>query len=163
MSDAADFAQQACESIINTIFPYDVPFDAWALVILTNHIRQRYLRSRDLIDRNRTVESLDRSDGEDPNPMTSLHELLQDPAADDHFERADLQQQIVNAIARLPSQAQQDVVIYSYLYGWSDEQIAEHMHKTKQAVYNLRHRALPRLRKILSEETHPKDNQADSH
>ncbi|HEY4690878.1 MAG TPA: sigma-70 family RNA polymerase sigma factor [Anaerolineae bacterium] len=156
--EAADFAQQTCESIFNTIFPYDVPFAAWATVILTNHIRQRYMRSRDLIDRSRAIESLDHPNGGDPDHLTSLYEILNDPAADEPFEKIDLQQQLLDAIARLPSQAQQDVVIYSFLYGWSDEQLAQRAGKTKQAIYNLRHRALQQLRQILSQEMHPKDN-----
>jgi RNA polymerase sigma factor (sigma-70 family) len=149
--EAADFAQQACVSIFNAVFPYDVPFGAWATVILTNHIRQRYTRSHDLIDRQLSVESLDYADGPESDERTSLYEIVSDPAAAHLFERIDLRLQIVDAIARLPSQAQQEVIIYSYLYGWSDDQLAEYLGKTRQAIYNLRHRALQQLRQTLEE------------
>ncbi len=155
--EVADFAQQACESIYAAVFPYDVSFDAWATMILNNHIRQRYTRSQDLIDRNPSIESLDQSDTPDPDEVTSLYDTLSDPTALHLFERIDIQQEIIGAIAQLPSHSQQDVIIYSSLYGWSDEQIAEHLDKTKQAIYNLRHRALQQLRQILKN-TQPQDS-----
>jgi RNA polymerase sigma factor (sigma-70 family) len=161
--EAADFAQQACVSIFSAIFPFDVPFEAWATVILANHIRQRHMRSRDLIDRTPAIESLDQRKGGASDDTTSPYETLIDPAADDLFERKYRKRYIVDAIGRLSSQAQQNVVIYSYFYDWSDEQLAESMGKTKQAIYSLRHRALHQLRQILSEETYPKDTQADLH
>ncbi|CAG0935155.1 hypothetical protein TFLX_03987 [Thermoflexales bacterium] len=148
---ATDFAQQTCESIYAAVFPYDVSFDAWATVILSNHIRQHYTRSQDLIDRNPLMESLDLSVTSDPDEMTSLYETLSDPTAAHLFERIDVQQEIIDAIAQLPSHTQQDVIVYSYLYGWSDEQIASHLGKTKQAIYNLRHRALRQLRQVFKE------------
>jgi RNA polymerase sigma factor (sigma-70 family) len=150
-AEAPDFAQQACETIFNAIFPYDVAFDAWATVILNNHIRQRATRSRDLVDRNPSVVSLDQPTGSQPEQMTALYDLVQDPTADHLFETVELQLQITAAIARLSSPTQQLIILYSFLYGWSDKQLANHLAKTEQAIYNLRHRALRQLRHIFEE------------
>lgn len=149
--EAADFGQQACEAIYSANFPYDVAFNAWATVILHNLIRKRYTRSRDLIDRLIDIESLD-NPGDSPfDDLSSPHELLHDPTAETLYERVDIRQELMEAIRQLPTRAQQNVIIYTYLYGWSDDRIARKLGKTKQAVYNLRHRALQQLKGLLDD------------
>ncbi|HEY4691562.1 MAG TPA: sigma-70 family RNA polymerase sigma factor [Anaerolineae bacterium] len=149
--DAVDYAQQTCISVYNATFPYDVSFDAWATLILHNHILKQYTRSTDVIDRNPLVESLDNSyDSHDSDSWRSPHDALADPESEAPFESVDTQEQIKWAIARLPSPSQQQVVTYTFLLGRSDEWISREMGRSRQSVYNLRHRAIQQLRQILS-------------
>ncbi len=144
--EARDFAQQACERIYNAPFPFDAPFDAWATRILFNEIRQRDTRSRDLTDRTRGIISLDL--GTEGNDF-SLYEVLFDPASSAIFEQLEIQIWLLRAIDRLRSRAQQQVIIYTYFDELSDAEIAQRLGKSRQAIYNLRHRALRKLKKIL--------------
>jgi len=133
--DAADFAQETCAIIFEQTFPFDVPFDAWAALILRNQILARRTRSRDPSDRDPDLASLDQ------------------PKMDD-FARVEVQEWLLTAIARLPTEPQRQVIIGSYFYEWSDEEIAARLSKTRQAVYNLRHRALCFLKKLLTTTSH---------
>lgn len=147
--EAADFAQETCEVIFNHPFPYDVSFDAWATRILKNRILWKYTRSPDLIDREYRIISLDRPSRSKTGDDFSLYDLLADDSGTSAFERLEVQEWLIQAIARLRSQAQQQVIIDTFFCELSDEEIAKRLGKTKQAVYNLRHRALRGLEEIL--------------
>ncbi|HLF27091.1 MAG TPA: RNA polymerase sigma factor [Anaerolineae bacterium] len=149
--DAVDFAQQTCVSIYHATFSYDVAFDAWATLILKNDILKRFTRSKDIIDRNLRVESLDQSHpGHECDGSHSLYDTLADPASEALFESVDAHEQVKQAIAQLPNPSQRQVVTYTFLLGRSDEWIAREMGRSRQAVYNLRHRAIQQLRQIMS-------------
>jgi RNA polymerase sigma factor (sigma-70 family) len=148
---AADFAQETCEIIYSHSFPYDVSFDGWSTLILKNRILGRYTRSPDLIDR-QVIQSLDRPSGGDASDHFSLYDLLVDPAGDAAFERTEVQALLIQAIAHLPSPAQRAVIIDTYFYELGDQEIARRLGRSRQAVYNLRHRALRNLRRILADE-----------
>jgi RNA polymerase sigma factor (sigma-70 family) len=147
--EAADFAQAACEVIFSYPFPYDVSFDAWATRLLKNCILWRYTRSQDLIDREPRILSLDRPGGSETDGDFSLYDLLADDSGASAFKRFEVREWLIQAIARLRSRAQQQVIIDTFFYELSDEEIAKRLGKSKQAVYNLRHRALKRLKQIL--------------
>ncbi len=147
--EAPDFAQETCEIIFNHPFPYDVSFDAWATRILKNRILWRYTRSQDLIDREPRILSLDRPGRGETGDDFSLYDLLADDSGTPAFECFEVREWLIQAIALLRSRAQQQVIIDTFLYELSDEEIAKRLGKTKQAVYNLRHRALQRLKQIL--------------
>jgi RNA polymerase sigma factor (sigma-70 family) len=147
VSLAADFAQDTCELIYTHLFPYDVPFDAWATLILKNCIR-----SPDLTDGAAKTLSLDHLDPNGLGDHFSLHDLLTDPAGDAAFERTEVQAWLAQAIACLPSLAQQQVITDTYLYQRDSQEIARRLGRSRQAVYNLRHRALRHLRRILAGE-----------
>jgi len=149
VDSAADFAQLACESICSRPFPYDVTFNAWAGLILKNHIRMKRLRSRDVSDRAPGAVSLDRASHDEAGD-DRLHDLLADPSNDSIFERRELREWLLDAIQRLPSREQQDVILLKYFYSASDEAIAQQLDRSVQAVYRLRHRALLGLRSILT-------------
>lgn len=150
-AEAIDFAQAACEAIFQHTFPYDVSFDAWATLILKNLILQRYTRSRDILDRNPTVESLDSLPTLMIGKSLSLHDLLADSSAG-VFERRDIQDWLLQAISRLTSQAQQQVIIALYFDNRTESEIAHHLGRSVQSVYNLKHRALRHLKEILQRE-----------
>ncbi len=152
--EAMEFAQEACYVIFNSLFPCDVPFDAWTAKILNNLILQRYTRSRDLIDRKpQAVTSLDCPGYQtDTGDEFSLYDLLTDESSIVAFKQVEVQDWLIRAIACLRSQAQQQVIIYTYFYDLSDEEIAKRIQKSKNAVQILRHRALKQLQKILEVE-----------
>ncbi len=148
--DAADFAQETCEIIFGQPFPFDVAFDAWATLILRNQILTRRTRSRDASDRNPDLASLDQPGTTRSAPSFSLHELLSDEAHANEFARVEVQEWLLAAIANLPTESQRWVIIGSFFYDWNDDEIAARLAKSRQAVYNLRHRALRYLHKILT-------------
>lgn len=65
---------------------------------------------------------------------------------------------MLDAIEQLRSKAQREIIIRTF-EELSDAQIAQQLGKSKQAVYNLRHRALARLKEILSEPTRKTDRE----
>lgn len=150
LSEAAEFAQVSCEAIFSHPFPYDVPFDAWATRILKNCILQRYTRSQDMIDRQPEMTSLDRPGLSEAEGDFSLYDLLADTSGIAAFERIEVREWLIQAIAHLHSQAQQQVIVDTFFYELSDEEIAARLGKTKNAVQILRHRALRRLKQILA-------------
>lgn len=145
--EPADFAVQACISIHDQWFPYDVFFDAWATTILRNHIHWPPTRSPDLLDRHPNMPSLDRI-GQQEDQRT-MYDLLSDPSALNSFDRIEDREMLIDAIKQLPSEDQKAVVVYKFFYDLSDDEIATKLGKTRQAVYSLRHRALIRLKRIL--------------
>ncbi len=152
--EAMEFSQETCHAIFSNLFPYDVPFDAWIAKILNNFILQRYSRSRDLIDRKpQAIISLDYS-GHQTKTVDefSFHNLLSDERSVSAFNQVEVQEWLIQAIAGLRSQAQQQVIIYTFFYDLTDEEIADRITKSKNAVQILRHRALQRLQKILAQE-----------
>ncbi len=149
--EAIEFAQAACEAIFRTTFPFDVSFDAWATLILRNIIRQRYERSRDLLDRNSEVESLERPPHTETENSLALHELLADPNAN-VFEQREVRDWLLNALDLLPSVIQERVLIDLYFNDRSIPEVAQRLGRSVQAVYNLKHRALRELKHILTRE-----------
>jgi len=148
-SEAVDFAQATCELIFSHPFPCDVSFDAWSTRILKNCILWRYTRSQDLTDREPRILSLDCPGRDEVGDDFSLYDLLADDAGESAFERLEVQEWLIQAIGRLRSRAQQQVIIDTFFYELSDEEIAQRLGKSRQAVYNLRFRALQRLKQIL--------------
>jgi len=146
--EAADFAQATCQVIYNHRFPCDVSFDAWATLILKNRILWRYTRSQDLPDRE-PIRSLDQPIRSGTGNDFSLYDLLTGDSGAPTFERLEVREWLIQAIACLRSRAQQQVIIDTFFYELSDEEIAKRLGKTRQAVYNLRHRALRGLKEIL--------------
>jgi RNA polymerase sigma factor (sigma-70 family) len=148
-AEAGDFAQQTCEVILRHEYPYDVPFDAWATRILNNLILQRHSRSREPLDQVNLVQAIDEPSGEDSSAQTFWGAILEDEEALEAFKQVENRETLLQAIRRMRSPAQREVIVRSFFMDWSDEEIAREMGKSKQAVYNLRHRALTKLKEIL--------------
>ncbi len=147
--DAADFAQQACIIIYHKTYPCDVAFEAWATTILRNLISERYNRSRDALDRDGHPDSLDATASHDESGST-LGELIADGQSLAPFDQVENLMVLLDAIDQLRSPAQKYVIIATYLEEQDDAAIARRLGKTKQAVYNLRERALAKLHEILT-------------
>ncbi len=140
---ACDHAQDACERILRGRYPYDIPFNAWAARILDNCIKDLF-RSKDLLDRVLVADA----SLTDVESIGDRYEYTVPRSPFESIDDVDERLQLMSAIARLPSQAQQQVVMLS-LQGMEDSDIASQLGKSVQAVYNLRHRAVRELSKLL--------------
>lgn len=88
------------------------------------------------------------------NEQTSeLHETLQyEEYTEDEVAKRVGQKQVREAIHNLPPE-QQKVITLKYLEDWSNEEVAQALHKTVGAVKTIQHRALVNLQKLLAERT----------
>lgn len=148
-----DYAQSACLNIRQSIYPFDVPFEAWMKRVLINGIIQEW-RSGDVLARGEFgVVSLDRqsyAEGGD-DPARTRHEQIHDERADKAFQQVDDADLVWNAIGELRSRRQREVLIATYRDGLSDEDIARRLGRTQNAVQVLRHRALAALKKNMEQ------------
>jgi RNA polymerase sigma factor (sigma-70 family) len=149
-NEASNAAQQVCLIVFETRYPCDVPFDAWATTILNRLILARYTRSPDLLDR-QTTKSLEQPTRADDPDGNQTSELIADPQSLAPFEKIENQTLLLDAIDRLTSHTQRQVIVQTFLEEMDDAQIARRLGKSRQAVYNLRARALARLKEILTE------------
>lgn len=139
---ANDFAQDACLAVITGHYPGDVPHTAWAQCILRNHILQQMIRNPDFLDRRQVAMVSLENGGADTETL--------DPRTLEFIEEVENHQTLEQALQQLESAAQRDVIRLR-MKGWSDEEIAAYSHRTVQAVYNLRHRALHKLKELTLE------------
>lgn len=149
--EARDFAQQACEVIYQERYPFDISFEAWAATILKNLILAHYTRSPDVLGQPWPPPPFDERESERDGSAIPWIEVLPNRQAPVDFERTEDKMVLLGAIEQLQSKAQRKVVIGTFLEELSDEQIARQLGKSIQAVYNLRSRALARLKEILTE------------
>ncbi len=158
-AEAANLTQEACIVIFGERYPCDVSFDAWATTILKRLVLKHFTRSSDVLDRPDPPESLDRPKRGDDAGGTPLGDLM--PALNSlaPFAKIENQSLLLDAIGRLRSPVQRQVIYWAFLEEWDDTQIAQRLGKSEQAVYNLRQRALVRLRKILGETPRKKSNE----
>jgi DNA-directed RNA polymerase specialized sigma24 family protein len=77
-----------------------------------------------------------------------LYALLSDLGASSALDDADARLMLAEALGGLASEDQRQVILRQ-LAGERDEQIAEALGRSKQAIYNLRHRALRALRRLI--------------
>jgi RNA polymerase sigma factor (sigma-70 family) len=138
---ANDFAQETCLAIFKGRYPGDVPHTAWAQRILHNKIIQRVTRSPDLLDQPKLTVPLQSDDGPD-------YAELKDSLTVDFAKKLENQETLEWALGQLPSDAQREV-LRRKLDGWSDKEIAVHLGRSVQAVYNLQHRALRGIRQLI--------------
>ncbi len=150
-TEAFDFAHDVCLIVFGEPYPFDVAFDAWTTVILNRLILARYNRSTDALDRPALPQPIDGSPAIDGDGETAPGDLLIDGQSLALFEKVENQSVILGAINRLQSLTQRRVIRYTYFQELDDAQIAKRLGKSKQAVYNLRKRALGRLKEILTE------------
>jgi RNA polymerase sigma factor (sigma-70 family) len=146
-----EHAQEACLQIRQSVFPFDVSFDAWAKRILFNHIVQAW-RKRDMLDAaDFTFVPLDRSPSGDPDSEIagSQHEQIVDERAERAFKQVDDADLVWKALRKLRSRLQREVILAKYRDGLADGQVAERMGKSVSAIQMLRHHALRNLRKIM--------------
>ncbi|MBI4673231.1 MAG: hypothetical protein HY741_16390 [Chloroflexi bacterium] len=140
LDEAQDFAQRALIQIVRVGYPFDVPFDGWALLILKRMI---WLdgRSHDLLDHNSTSLDAPHLQGvaQDPLPIA-------DPLAELFFCAVEERDLLLRALRRLTPRYAKLIALISE--GWSDEEIARYFNTSRANVQTLRHRARVQLLKI---------------
>ncbi len=150
--EALDFAQQACIIIFEKRYPCDVSFEAWATTILNRLIIAHYTRSPDALSQPLSADSIDQLQTSRDGRTNNRAELIPHPQSFLQFERIEDRIVLLNALNRLGSEDQRRVVIDTFFEGISDAQLAKKLRRSEQAIYNLRARALSRLKKILLED-----------
>ena len=98
----------------------------------------------------------------DHQPVSALDETLHDTLQSEEFPEEEVakrirQTQLREAIRHL-TPSQQKVISLKYLEDWSNEEIAQVLHKSIGAVKSIQHHALASLQKLLMENT---DEQSD--
>ena len=161
--EALDFAHETCMVIFDERYPFDVSFEAWATTILKNLILNRYTRATDVLDRSDAPESLDASRVSDNGAVSTLGELFADRQSLAPFEKIENQTILLDAIAQLQSPAQRQVIQDTFLRELDDAQVAHRLGKSRQAVYNLRHRALAQLKRILTHQIPSQEKDRKTH
>lgn len=146
---ASDFAQQACEIIYRKVYPCDVSFEAWACKILLNEVRRAW-RSGDVLNQpprlRQSVEILGQAD---ELSTTGQPEPMPHDGVLDQLEQAEKHELILAAVAKLRSQAQQEVIAALYFQELDHAQAAQHLALSMDGLYRLHHRALKSLKRIL--------------
>ncbi len=134
-------ATEAAVRILHAHFPYDTGFEPWAFVIVEHMVNKHIARLMKERQKEQNIVSVDQWEtGPDMlrDQITSLfHEQIADKS------------ELLDAIAQLPSLAQQQLILRRYFDGWSFKQIAAEQGKTVNAIYRLHYEALANLRKIL--------------
>jgi RNA polymerase sigma factor (sigma-70 family) len=130
--------------------------------ILKNLVLAHYTRNGDVLNQPTAPESLDAADRMIASTGNPLGELLADTHALAPFEKIENQTVLLNAIAQL-SPTQRQVIQDTFLRELDDAQIARRLGKSKQAIYNLRHRALARLQQILARQSAPQEKGRKMH
>lgn len=138
---AQEATQEACFSIHKRPYPYDCPFNAWATKILRDCVFRSYHRPRNPLDLPGVMPLIDEqrlSTENDPPEVPST------------VENQDL---LLRALGHLRSPPQRKVIECLFLEGLSPEETAQRLGKSVQAIYNLKGRALIKLRQLLKEAT----------
>ncbi len=151
---ARDAAQQTCLKIYSSAFPYDVAFDTWNHVILKNQILHPLTRSGDLLDRCRRIDPLEsmQAEMEDRRVEVAASYASNHPGPSHMLNSGQVEERdcIVRALVKVSSLERSAVIVFTYFYELSDEEIAVQLGKSKGAIHTLRHRALRQLQQILS-------------
>jgi len=87
----------------------------------------------------------------DYKETSELNETLQSEEYPEEEAAKRMQQQQIRATLRHLTPNQQKVIALKYLEDWSNEEIAEALHKTVGAVKSIQHHALIYLQKLLQE------------
>lgn len=142
LSGAEDVCQDAFVYAIERIDDCRHPerFSAWLMQIVRNRARN-YVRDRKDW-RNVPIESITDSGG-GPSPAREA-------------ERADLREQLLAALAELPEE-RREVVLLHDLEGWTHREIAERMDLPPGTVRSHLHHARKRLRELLTKLKDPEE------
>lgn len=145
-AEAPDFANDTCAIIFTKPFPYDVAFEAWATVILKNRIFAQYTRSPDVLNHEPFRVSLEATSDLSGSPTLEITLYSHD---DDHFDQIQDRIWVQDAINQLASPAQRKLVQAIHLDQKTFAEYAAQIGVSLQATYNLHHRAIRQLKKIL--------------
>lgn len=143
---AEDFAQQAMELMLKAEYPFDVPFEPWALTILHRVIYGRARANKDVMDHQAESfeELLKLADLE----AKGIEKQFADPLAHKFAQLAQDRELLWRAIEQL--QPALRIVIELFFFNQlTDEEIARRLNTTTANIQTRRHRGLKRLQSIL--------------
>ena len=133
-ADVEDLVSEVCLKMVRSIQSQNGSFDAWifrvASNVVTDYYRRRAVR--------RTVEPINDSIENVRDGTNEINNLL------DH-------QELRQMLAHLTDE-QQQVIIFKFIEGYGNDEIADMLGKSVEAVRALQFRALTALRKLLGEE-----------
>ncbi len=139
---AVTLATETAITLLTARFPYDVPFDPWAHVLLL-HVCRRHIR-----------EAKKQSAIPDENLLALHEELVHDALSLDTLHLQEVRLDLLDAIAELPTESWRQVILLQYFENLSPAEIASVMGKSPSAVYNLHFKAISRLREIMTQKRH---------
>lgn len=134
-------ATESAMRILRAHFPYDTGFDPWAFVIVEKMVNKHAGYLWEESQKAQNTVSVDQWEMGSDNLRDLIASAFPEQIAD--------QSEILEAITRLPSLAQRQLILRRYFEGWSFKQIAAEQGKTVNAIYRLHFAALANLRKIL--------------
>jgi len=136
---AIECATEAALQLLDSHFPYDTEFDAWAHTLVQNTCRKfvRNSLKKSVVPQEKQVELED--------DLTDLSDL----PLEVQMLMTELGVELESALAQL-SEARRSVIRMHYFDGMELEEIAQDLGKSTGAVYSLHFNALGDLRKILS-------------
>lgn len=147
---AEDFAQQAIVLMLKADYPFDVPFDPWALTILHRVIWGKVRADKDVMDHE--PESLDEMLSLGDVEGTGMEKQVADPLAHRFVRMAHDRDLLWQAMAGVPPKL--NIVLEWFFFdGLTDEEIARKLNTTIANVQTRRHRALKRLHDLLARES----------
>lgn len=133
-----EFAQACAADAVPVIqtahFPFDVPFDAWATVIVLNVLRQK-------------LRSANKSAALNREQVLELDELVTEVPAP-AGQSPDLRMDLLKAMQRL-NPARQEVIQRMYVDGLSASELAAKTGRSLSSIYNLHYYAIQDLRKMM--------------
>jgi len=139
-----DCATEACAVLLHAVYPYDVEFDPWAVMLQQNVCLKwidRQFKPR-FENEKREIEA-DAWDGWLQN--------MRDPQGEYHFRRVDKRLELLDAVSQMQSTIRQQFIILYYFEAKTFAEISAIMGKSRNTLYKLHADSLDNLRKILHE------------
>ncbi len=143
---AEDFAQQAMELMLKAEYPFDVPFEPWALTILYRVIFGRARANKDVMDHQPESfeELLALTDGEGKG----IEKQFADPLAHKFVQIAQDRELLWRAMEQLQPTLRIVIELF-FFHQLTDEEIARKLNTSTANIQTRRHRGLKRLHSIL--------------
>ncbi len=143
---AEDFAQQAMELMLKAEYPFDVPFEPWALTILHRVIYGRARADKDVMDHQ--PESFEELLILADSGGRGIEKQFADPLAHKFVQMAQDHELLWGALEQL--QPTLRIVIELFFFEQlTDEEIARKLNTSTTNIQTRRHRGLKRLNSIL--------------
>ena len=139
---AHDYSIDAMMALVKAYFPYDIAFDAWAIVLL-QHTCRKHLR-----DEGRRLSN---KGGQEFSIEEEKLANLPDAVSDGQASRLEQRHDLWQAIQKLDLDAQEVLRMY-YFEDLKPAEIAAQMGKSPSQVYMIKFQALKSLIKILGAE-----------
>lgn len=143
---AENYTQEAAVAFFHAYYPYDVPFDAWARLLVINTCRRQMRQA--MTDK----ETANRESVVLEDNLTAVADQVSAT-----LEQEELRQRLKTAVRQLNSEAAQYVITRHYFDGVPLKEIAVEMGKTPGSVHSIHFRALKSLLQLWQNDGNTKD------